>query len=133
MAILERWDDERAGGPALLRACGLTAEQAGQIAATLLPAADAGVADPGEEPRVIGGLRFVLDQAERIAAEARAPYVGTEHLVVAILWLDAHIAAGSCAATASTTPGRGSRWPVRQAPRRPGVVAGAHPSRCVGP
>jgi hypothetical protein len=90
VAILERWDDERAGGPALLRACGLTAEQAGQIAATLLPAADA---DPGAEPRVIGSLRFVLDQAERIAAEARAPYVGTEHLVVAILWLDTHDAA----------------------------------------
>jgi ATP-dependent Clp protease ATP-binding subunit ClpA len=92
VAILERWDDERAGGPALLRACGLTAEQAGQIAATLLPAADAG-ADPGEEPRVIGSLRFVLDQAERIAAEARAPYVGTEHLVAAILWLDTNDAA----------------------------------------
>jgi hypothetical protein len=35
----------------------------------------------------------VLDQAERIAAEARAPYVGTEHLVVAILWMDTHIGA----------------------------------------
>jgi hypothetical protein len=93
VAILERWDDERASGPALLRACGLTAEQAGQIAATLLPAADAGAGDPGQEPRVIGSLRFVLDQAERIAAEARAPYVGTEHLVVAILWLDTHDAA----------------------------------------
>jgi hypothetical protein len=93
VAILERWDDERAGGPALLRACGLTAEQADQIAATLLPVAEAGAGDPGQEPRVIGGLRFVLDQAERIAAEARAPYVGTEHLVVAILWLDTHDAA----------------------------------------
>jgi ATP-dependent Clp protease ATP-binding subunit ClpA len=89
-AILGQWDDERAGGPALLRACGLTAGQAGRIAATVLPAPDA---DPGAEPRVIGGLRFVLDQAERIAAEARAPYVGTEHLVVAILWLDTEPAA----------------------------------------
>ena len=35
----------------------------------------------------------MLDQAERIAAEARAPYVGTEHLVVAILWQDSFIGA----------------------------------------
>jgi hypothetical protein len=93
VAILERWDDERFGGPALLRACGLTADQAGQVAATLLAAHDAGPADPDPEPRVIGGLRFVLDQAERIAAEARAPCVGTEHLVVAILWQDCFIGA----------------------------------------
>jgi hypothetical protein len=31
----------------------------------------------------------VIDQAERIAAETRAPYVGTEHLIVARLWQDA--------------------------------------------
>ena len=93
VAILERWDDERFGGPALLWACGLTAEQAGQVAATLLGAHDAGPADPDPEPRVIGTLRFVLDQAERVAAEARAPYVGTEHLVVAILWQDCFIGA----------------------------------------
>jgi hypothetical protein len=30
-------------------------------------------ADPGAEPRVVGALRFVLDQAERIAAEAIEP------------------------------------------------------------
>jgi GNAT superfamily N-acetyltransferase len=109
-AILGQWNDPDAGGPALLRACGLTAEQADEIAATLLTADDPAVlrslgltaeeagrvaatrpagrpaaADP-PEPRVIGGLRFVVDQAERIAAEARAPYVGTEHLVVAMLW-----------------------------------------------
>jgi hypothetical protein len=91
VAILERWDDEQAGGPALLRACGLTAEQAGQVAATLLDAHDTGAAGPDPEPRVIGSLRFVLDQAERIAAEARAPYVGTEHLVTAMLWMDCHV------------------------------------------
>jgi ATP-dependent Clp protease ATP-binding subunit ClpA len=93
VAILERWDDERAGGPALLRACGLTTEQAGQVAATLRSAHDTGPAGPQAEPRVVGTLRFVLDQAERVAAEARALYVGTEHLVVAILWQDSYIGA----------------------------------------
>jgi hypothetical protein len=93
VAILGQWDDELAGGPALLRACGLTAEQASQVAATLLAAHDATAAGPGAEPRVIGGLRFVLDQAYRIAAEARAPYVGSEHLVVAMLWDDSFIGA----------------------------------------
>jgi ATP-dependent Clp protease ATP-binding subunit ClpA len=93
-AILRSWDDERAGGPALLRACGLTAGQAGQVTDTLLPAhAAREAADPGPEPRVVGTLRFVLDQAERIAAETGAPYVGTEHLVVAILWQDTELAA----------------------------------------
>jgi ATP-dependent Clp protease ATP-binding subunit ClpA len=91
-AILGQWDDEHAGGPALLRACGLTAEQAGQLAATLLAAHDGEAAAAGE-PRVIGGLRFVLDQADLIAAEVRAPYVGTEHLVVTILWYDSSIGA----------------------------------------
>jgi ATP-dependent Clp protease ATP-binding subunit ClpA len=38
-------------------------------------------------------LRFVVDQAYRIAAEAGAPYVGTEHLVVAMLWDDSFIGA----------------------------------------
>jgi ATP-dependent Clp protease ATP-binding subunit ClpA len=94
VAILGMWDDERAGGPALLRACGLTADQASQLAATLPPAADdAEAAVPAAEPRVIGTLRFVLDQADRIAAEARAPYVGTEHLVAAMLWYDTYIGA----------------------------------------
>jgi hypothetical protein len=35
----------------------------------------------------------VVDQACRIAAEAHAPYVGTEHLVVAILWQDTFVGA----------------------------------------
>lgn len=90
VAILGQWDDEQAGGPALLRACGLTAEQASQLAATLLPAEAVG---SDAEPRIIGGLRFVVDQAYRIAAEARAPYVGTEHLVVAMLWQDTQASA----------------------------------------
>jgi ATP-dependent Clp protease ATP-binding subunit ClpA len=93
VAILGQWDDERAGGPALLRACGMTAEQASRLAATLLPAEPAGAAVPEAEPRVIGGLRFVVDQADRIAAEARASYVGTEHLVVAMLWQDTFVGA----------------------------------------
>jgi ATP-dependent Clp protease ATP-binding subunit ClpA len=93
VAILGSWDDEQAGGPALLRACGLTADQAGQVTDTLVAAHEAGEADPGAEARVAGALRFVLDQAERIAAEAGAPYVGTEHLVVAILWQDTQLAA----------------------------------------
>jgi ATP-dependent Clp protease ATP-binding subunit ClpA len=93
VAILGQWDNERAAGPALLRACGVNAGQAGRLAATLLPAEPAGRAVPGAEPRVIGGLRFVVDQAYRIAAEARAPYVGTEHLVVAMLWQDTFVGA----------------------------------------
>jgi Clp amino terminal domain, pathogenicity island component len=93
VAILGQWDDEQAAGPALLRACGMTADQASQLAATLLPTEPADAVVPEAEPRIIGTLRFVLDQAERIAAEARAPYVGTEHLVVAILWQDTQLAA----------------------------------------
>jgi ATP-dependent Clp protease ATP-binding subunit ClpA len=93
VAILGQWEDEQAGGPALLRACGVTAEQASQVAATLEAAHDGGAAGSGAEPRIIGGLRFVVDQAWRIAAEAHAPYVGTEHLVVAILWDDSFIGA----------------------------------------
>jgi hypothetical protein len=88
-AILGQWDDEHAGGPALLRACGLTAEQARQLTATLLSASDHPEAATPAQPYLIGNLRFVVDQADRIAAEARAPYVGTEHLVVAMLWQDA--------------------------------------------
>jgi ATP-dependent Clp protease ATP-binding subunit ClpA len=93
VAILGQWDDELAGGPALLRACGLTADQASQLAATLVAAHDGKAADSEAEPRVLGRLRFVVDQAYRIAAEAGAPYVGTEHLVVAILWMDCRIGA----------------------------------------
>jgi ATP-dependent Clp protease ATP-binding subunit ClpA len=91
VAILGQWDDEQAAGPALLRACGMTADQASQLAITLLPTEPAEAAVPEAEPRIIGTLRFVLDQAHRIAAEARAPYVGTEHLVVAMLWHDTFI------------------------------------------
>ena len=93
VAILGQWDDEQAAGPAPLRACGMTADQASQLATTLLPPEPAEAAVPEAEPRVIGTLRFVVDQAERIAAEARAPYVGTEHQVVAILWQDCFIGA----------------------------------------
>ena len=93
VAILGQWDDEHAGGPALLRACGMTADQASRLAAILLPTEPASAAVPDAEPRILGTLRFVVDQAERIAAEARAPYVGTEHLVAAILWMDTHIGA----------------------------------------
>jgi ATP-dependent Clp protease ATP-binding subunit ClpA len=93
VAILGQWEDEQAGGPALLRACGMTADQARQLAAILLPPEPAEAAVPEAEPRIIGTLRFVVDQAWRIAAEARAPYVGTEHLVAAILWEDSFIGA----------------------------------------
>lgn len=88
-AILGQWDDQHAAGAALLRACGLTAEQARQLAATLLSAdRDPKAAASAAQPYLIGSLRFVVDQADRIAGEARAPYVGTEHLVVAMLWQD---------------------------------------------
>jgi Clp amino terminal domain, pathogenicity island component len=93
VAILGQWDDELAGGPALLRACGLPADQASQLAATLVATHDGKAAGSQAEPRVLGTLRFVVDQAYRIAAEAGAPYVGTEHLVVAILWDDSFIGA----------------------------------------
>ena len=93
VAILEQWDDERAGGPALLRACGLTADEAGRVAGAIVAPHDTGPSGPGAEPRVVGTLRLVLDQAERIAAEAGAPYIGTEHLVVAILWQDNQLGA----------------------------------------
>jgi ATP-dependent Clp protease ATP-binding subunit ClpA len=88
-AVLRQWDVQRAGGPALLRACGLTAEQATEHAATLLHAYD----DPkapaaAAEPRPNPALRFMLAHAQRVATETRAPYVGTEHLVFAMLWLD---------------------------------------------
>jgi len=93
VAILGRWDDEHAGGPALLRACGMSADQASRLAATLLPTEAAVAAIPEAEPRVVGGLRDMVDQAYRIAAEAGAPYVGTEHLIVAMLWDDSFIGA----------------------------------------
>jgi hypothetical protein len=87
-AILRQWDDQSAGGPALLRACGLTSEQATDLSAELVHAYDHPEAAPTAEPRPNPALRFVLAQAFRIAAQAHAPYVGTEHLVVAMLWLD---------------------------------------------
>jgi ATP-dependent Clp protease ATP-binding subunit ClpA len=88
-AILRQWDDEHAGGPSLLRACGLTTEQATQHATTLLRTYD----DPQApatptELRPNPALRFTLAHAHRIATETRAPYVGTEHLIIAMLWLD---------------------------------------------
>jgi ATP-dependent Clp protease ATP-binding subunit ClpA len=89
-AILGQWDDDHAGSPAVLRACGLTAEQARQLTAELLPAANNHqAAARAARPYLIGSLGFVVDQAYRIAAETRAPYVGTEHLVAAMLWEDA--------------------------------------------
>jgi hypothetical protein len=89
-AILGQWDDQHAGGPALLRACGLSAQQARQLTAELLPAdRDPKAPASAALPYLVGSLRFVVDQAYRIAGEARAPYVGTEHLVVAMLWQDA--------------------------------------------
>jgi Clp amino terminal domain, pathogenicity island component len=88
-AIMRQWDDQHAGGPALLRACGLTAEQATTLTATLVHAYDPPEAAAATaEPRPSPALRFTLAQASRIAAQARASYVGTEHLVVAMLWLD---------------------------------------------
>jgi ATP-dependent Clp protease ATP-binding subunit ClpA len=87
-AILQQWDDQHAGGWALLRACGLTAEQATDLIAELVHVYDQPEAAPTGRLRPSPALRFVLAQAFRIAAQARAPYVGTEHLVVAALWLD---------------------------------------------
>jgi hypothetical protein len=87
-AILRQWDDQHAGGPALLRACGLTTEQATNLSAELVHAYDPPEAAPTGELRPSPALRFTLVQAFRIAAQAHAPYVGTEHLVVAMLWLD---------------------------------------------
>jgi ATP-dependent Clp protease ATP-binding subunit ClpA len=88
-AVLQQWDDEHVGGPALLRACGLTAEQATEHTAMLLHAYDTPEASATPtEPRPNPALRFILAQAFRIAAEAHAPYVGTAHLVVAMLWED---------------------------------------------
>jgi ATP-dependent Clp protease ATP-binding subunit ClpA len=88
-AILQRWDDEHAGGPALLCACGLTHQEATNLTARLVHAYDnPKPATAAAEPRPNPAMRFMLAQAFRIAAEARAPYVGTEHLVLAVVWLD---------------------------------------------
>jgi Clp amino terminal domain, pathogenicity island component len=87
-AILQQWDDQQAAGPALLRACGLTAEQANGLIVELVHVYDPPEAAPTGELRPSPALRFVLAQAHRIAAQTRAPYVGTEHLLVAMLWLD---------------------------------------------
>jgi len=88
-AIVGQWDDGHAAGPALLRACGLTAEQATEHTAMLLhaygaPEAPAAAAEARPNP----ALRRILAQAFRVAVQAHAPYVGTEHLVVATLWAD---------------------------------------------
>jgi hypothetical protein len=71
-AILQQWDDEHAGGPALLRACGLTHQEATNLTARLVHAYD----NPkpptaAAEPRPNPAMRFMLAQAFRIAAEAR--------------------------------------------------------------
>jgi ATP-dependent Clp protease ATP-binding subunit ClpA len=88
-AIMQQWDHAHAGGPALLRACGLTAEQATNLIARLVHAYDdPEAATPTGEPRPNPAMRLALTHAHRIAAQARAPYVGTEHLVLALLWLD---------------------------------------------
>jgi ATP-dependent Clp protease ATP-binding subunit ClpA len=88
-AIVQQSDDAHAAGPALLRACGLTHEQATDLTARLVAAYDDPEAStPAAEPRPNPALRFVLAQAFRIAAQAHAPYVGGEHLVLAALWLD---------------------------------------------
>ena len=63
-AILGQWDDEHASGPALLRACGLATEQARTLSTKLLSAyrrRDPTAPAPAE-PRLIGSLRFVVDQ-----------------------------------------------------------------------
>jgi ATP-dependent Clp protease ATP-binding subunit ClpA len=88
-AVLRQWDDQHAAGPALLRTCGLTAEQATDLIADLVAAyGHPEAATPATEPRPNPALRFMLAHAHRIAAQAHAPYVGTEHLVLAALWLD---------------------------------------------
>jgi len=89
-AIVRQWDDAHAAGPALLRACGLTAEQAAEHSAVLLrgPRLDEAPGPDAEPPPPNRGMRVVVAQAYRIAVQARAPYVGTEHLVVAAFWGD---------------------------------------------
>jgi Clp amino terminal domain, pathogenicity island component len=112
-AILRRWDDEDVGGVALLRACGLTDARVPQLMTDLLhrndgtadpegaagpagpeggavPAGSAGAADPAGPPGPPPNpaMRFALAQALRIAVEAGDAYVGTEHLVLALLWED---------------------------------------------
>jgi ATP-dependent Clp protease ATP-binding subunit ClpA len=90
--IVGQWDDAHAAGPVLLRACGLTHQEASNLIAGLVQGYDASQAAapaaPAAEPRANPALRFMLAHAHRIAAQARAPYVGTEHLVLAALWLD---------------------------------------------
>jgi hypothetical protein len=76
-------------GPALLRACGVTDEQARTLTADLPyqpPRLE--VPTPAREPQPNPALRLVLAHAYRIAFEAHDQYVGTEHLVVAMLWRD---------------------------------------------
>jgi ATP-dependent Clp protease ATP-binding subunit ClpA len=95
VAILERWDDPGYGGGALLRASGLIGAQVPELVNQLLrrgSADDAGAdasAGAAADPRPSPAARLALAQAFRVAAEARDAYVGTEHLVVALLWQDA--------------------------------------------
>jgi hypothetical protein len=73
------------------------------------------------EPRPNLALRFTLAQAFRIAAETHTPYVGTEHLVVAMLWEDY---GDGLRRQASATP----RPPtVRRSSREPHPTATAMP------
>jgi Clp amino terminal domain, pathogenicity island component len=52
------------------------------------PLLDEAPGPDAEAPPPIMALRVMLAQASRIAVQARAPYVGTEHLVVAAFWAD---------------------------------------------
>jgi ATP-dependent Clp protease ATP-binding subunit ClpA len=88
VAVLRQWDDGRVGGVALLRACGLSDAQVRGLVTDLLhrdgPVSATAVAHPRPSP----AARFALAHAFRIAVEARDAYVGTEHLVLALLWQD---------------------------------------------
>jgi hypothetical protein len=88
VAVLRRWDDERVGGVALLRACGLTGAEVPELVTDLLNRGGPVNATPVADPRATPAIRFALAQAVRIAAEAHDAYVGTEHLVLALLWQD---------------------------------------------
>jgi hypothetical protein len=105
-AILQQWDDQPAGGPALLRACGLTAEQATTLTAELVHAYDAPeAATPTAEPRPNPSIRFILAHARRIAAEGRAPtWAPSTWSSPCSGWTPPT----SCASRGSATPGRPS-------------------------
>src|SRR6266702_2183211 len=91
-AILALWDDEHAGGPALLRACGISAEQAVEVATALIADYPQPEGPSGQEqatgPEFTQPAQFALEHAFRIAAATHDSYVGTEHLLVAMFWHD---------------------------------------------